>query len=92
MVNLETKIARRGRIEVAQDDNGDIIISDNVTLNYGIGKTFIEAVGDYHDTLREWWVLTANEREQKHIDKTLKRKRRWRKLKKKLYRRLGKVG
>jgi len=61
-MSLESDMARRGRIEVEQDDNGAIIISDNVTLNYGHGKTFIEAVGDYHDTLREWWLLTADER------------------------------
>jgi len=44
LVILETKMTRQGRIEVAQDDNGDIIISDEVTLNYGVGKTFIEAM------------------------------------------------
>jgi len=58
MVNLETKMTRQGRIEVAQDDNGDIIISDEVTLNYGVGKTFIEAVKDYYGTLKEWEILT----------------------------------
>ena len=47
---------------MAQDDNGDIIISGCVTLNYGVGKTFIEAVGDYHDTLKEWWLLTSDKR------------------------------
>ena len=63
-MTLEADMANRGCIEVEQDDDGDIVIFDSVTLNYGVGKTFIEAVGDYYDTLKEWWILTEKEREE----------------------------
>ena len=61
---LESDIAKLGFITVEQDDNGDIIISDEVTLNYGVGKSFIEAVNDYYESLREWEILAAKEREE----------------------------
>jgi len=70
MVTLEDKMAHRGRIEVEQDEDGSIIISDAVTLNYGVGKSpveaqaFINALRDYTDSLEEWWILTRKEREK----------------------------
>ena len=58
---LESDIAKLGFITVEQDDDGDIIISDEVTLNYGVGKSFIEAVNDYYESLREWEILMKGE-------------------------------
>lgn len=60
-MTLESDIARLGFIAVKQDDNGDITISDEVTLNYGRGATFIEAVRDYAKTLEDWCFF-CNER------------------------------
>ena len=39
------------------DDNG-IIISDTVTLNYGVGDTFESALFDYCESVLEWGKLS----------------------------------
>jgi len=51
-------------ITVEREHTGNILISDDVTRNYGIGKTFIEAVKDYYESLREWEILAAKECEE----------------------------
>jgi len=44
-------------ITVEQECASDIVISDDVTRNCGIGKTFSEAVKDYYKSLTEWELL-----------------------------------
>lgn len=46
-------------IDVEQDANGEIIISDQITFNYGVGRDFISALVDYCETVLEWYALTT---------------------------------
>jgi len=61
-VTLEARMAQAGTIEVELDDNGVIIVRDEVTLCYGVAPTFVEAVGDYYTTLKDWVLLTAGDK------------------------------
>lgn len=36
------------------NENGQIVISDTVTLNYGVGETFTAALVDYCQSVLEW--------------------------------------
>ena len=64
MVTLEAKMAKRGIIHVEQDELGMMIVSDDMTLSYGVGPTFVEAVGDYYTTLKDWILLTKGDKHE----------------------------
>lgn len=42
------------KLKLEQDENGDFIVSDNLFLVYGIGKTEEEAKKDYFISLIEY--------------------------------------
>ena len=45
-------------INVDFDDSG-IVISDTVTMCYGVGPDFVEALYDYCETVLEWHAMTV---------------------------------
>ena len=61
MVTLETRMAQIGVIKVERDELGIMIVSDDITLCYGVAPTFVEAVGDYYTTLKEWQLFMGED-------------------------------
>ena len=60
-MTLETRMAQIRTIKVERDELGIMIISDDITLSYGVAPTFVEAVGDYYTTLKEWQLFMGED-------------------------------
>lgn len=58
-----------------EEDDGTIIASDDISVVYGVGDTWQEALDDYVDSLIEYYKLVANDAERRGTGERTRLKR-----------------
>lgn len=59
------------QVEVVYDSNDQVLISDDGTLVWGIGDTFLEAIEDYAISVLEWFILVRKDKEKEKLEDLL---------------------
>jgi len=54
-------------VNVEYDSNDQVLISDDESLVWGIGDTFLEAMEDYASSFLEWLLLVRKDKERKNV-------------------------